>query len=204
MIEWEAFDGTQVISDLEWVTVNDERIMLATASDAGRLQLTAQFTALRAAEAMMTSLVTPLQSAITYGDHWVRYYRNPDGPVTIYGKVLPLAAIREVERAAGSTERELNQLMAHLHDGYERGWRHCLCFSQVVPEGETGGQHVAMLTRISGELFRQARRNGWPPRLPGPAASPTADPAAGSPPREGTGRMGVPGREDPAGSGPGG
>jgi len=43
----------------------------------------------------------------------------------------------------------------------DRGYRWCMCFTPVCPQGEGGHVHVSRLTEITSSAFEEARHSGW-------------------------------------------
>lgn len=121
------------------------------ASDANGLDtIDAVIDALRAEDAEMRAQARADQNAVTWGDHFVRYYDD----LTIYGEIPTLHwwQVNEPEDfrrwdQPGST--------------YSAGYRFARHYSTTTPAGEPGYTHVASMTPIDADEFDYARARGW-------------------------------------------
>lgn len=96
------------------------------------------------------------QAAVTYGDHWCRFYEG----LTIYGRVSPREELNQQSRDNGVSEDEItyeDEDLAARHPETVFG----LCYSTIEPTGEWGFTHRSVLWPISVELFDAARGAGW-------------------------------------------
>ena len=107
-------------------------------------------------QARALAALTPEQQAITWGDHWIRFWREPgwsgQAPgIVIYGSVQPLEVLREHE------EPETVERLIELHPRFVFS----NCFSVVEPGGEYGDVNRWEIWPISKEHFDLAARCGW-------------------------------------------
>lgn len=115
----------------------------------------AYFAQMRAEEEAANANVHPDQAALTWGDHFVRFYEmGPEGILAIFGAIYTASDYERSEGAQGLAEAE--ERMA-------RGYRFARCYSVIEPEGELGDTHVVTVWPITPEQFAQAKAAGWDP-----------------------------------------
>lgn len=105
------------------------------------------------------TIVTPEQSSLGIGDHFVRIMHG----MAIYGEVLdPAKPYHEGELTVDDLEDLAMEAEVYDADGMKE-YRFTRCFSQVCPDGEMGDTHVGtVLSRITPEQFEMAKAHGWP------------------------------------------
>lgn len=105
------------------------------------------------------------QKAITYGDHWIRFWDIPSRTL-IFGKVMTVEEFAESERTASTkddpvTPSELEYELGELRQRHGRGFMFGYCWSTIEPRGELGDTHQANMWPISQELFEAAQAAEW-------------------------------------------
>lgn len=124
------------------------------------------FEALQAGERHANANLAPEQAALTYGQHWVRFYDIPD-KILIFSKVDTVEEFAEAERQAAiraeepMTVGELAYAINALRERHERGYLYGTCYSKITPEGELGDTHRGHVWPISPGLFNLARAARW-------------------------------------------
>lgn len=103
------------------------------------------------------------QRAVTYGDHWVRFWTPP---IVIYGYVQTLDEIEAAERACATPEEplmagEIEHLMRRTHELHDDGYMRGIAYSTIEPDGEYGDTHRANLWPIDRATFNAARAARW-------------------------------------------
>lgn len=107
---------------------------------------------------------TPKQSAITYGDYWMRFWDTGYGEtLLIFGHITPFEEMMQTERDLGADDEELAYERDMMKTSYERGFRFGRAFSVVEPDGELGETHVSDMIPLSKEEFDEARLLRWIP-----------------------------------------
>jgi hypothetical protein len=99
------------------------------------------------------------QKAVTYGDYWVRFYKE----FTIFGRVMPLDEYMASEVSLGAPPEEAEYTAAHVQRAHDEGMMWGMAYSVLEPEGELGNTHRANLWPIEERVFNAARDAEWDP-----------------------------------------
>jgi hypothetical protein len=100
---------------------------------------------------------TPEQTAITYGDYWMRAWED----ILIFGYIYTKEEFRAAEVELGASEEELEWERKVYDNSYNNGFRFGRAYSVLEPNGELGDTHVSDMTKITKEEFESARSLGW-------------------------------------------
>jgi hypothetical protein len=72
-------------------------------------------------------------------------------------------AVPETLEAQADLEDKIEQGIARIRRGWERGWRYCAAYSRNYPQAELDDQHVAYMHPITAGEFAVAGALDWPP-----------------------------------------
>lgn len=110
------------------------------------------FEDMRRNEEAANAATHPCQTAITYGDYWMRPYQEGDDFILIFGRVHTIEELLQVED---------DETMPGIYERYKRGYRFGMAWSQWEPRGEFGDTHVSQMIPISKELFEIGQDRDW-------------------------------------------
>lgn len=96
-----------------------------------------------------------VQSAITFGDFWVRFV-DVANKVIEYGMVATPEEVYAAEVEAGATKAEANQAVEQTQAALRNGYMYGIAFSPLNRDGEWGHTHKAHVWPIDESLFHQA------------------------------------------------
>lgn len=105
----------------------------------------------------------PSQSALTFGDYWVRFVDLDQSPPLVeFGYVHGRQQVIDLEVAAGASAAEGEEALEEterglLHDGLMYG----IAYSVLNKDGEHGYTHKAHAWPIEHRLFVMAREVDW-------------------------------------------
>jgi len=102
----------------------------------------------------------PAQSALTYGDHWLRIADRKDNLVE-FGYVLTHEEIVKSETDAGTSMYETAQVIGYVDLALEQGFLYGIARSRDNPEGEYGSTHKAHVWPIEPRLYEAAGTFGY-------------------------------------------
>lgn len=81
----------------------------------------------------------------------------------LWGDCPEYRDVLESDRMLGAQLPQLAGLRRRLEDAARRGWLYGRWYSMIVPEGEWGAVHRALIVSlVSSDTFIDARFNGWP------------------------------------------
>lgn len=112
-------------------------------------------------EKALMGTATPEQVAIGWGDYFARLLLEMGQPLVIFGRVMPQDEVEAGERMAGAEDDEVEYVMAGIVGAHERGFRFGMHWSVVVPQGELGSTHCALLVPISEREYQAAHACDW-------------------------------------------
>lgn len=111
-------------------------------------------------ERVANTKIDDTQRAITYGQHWVRFYDIP-GRILIFGRVMPLAEIEANETRLGAEPAEVHAVLESTKDMHERGYVWGYAYSVIEVAGELGNTHRSEIVPCPEEVFNEAKAVGW-------------------------------------------
>lgn len=100
------------------------------------------------------------QRAITYGNHWVQFAFTDHIEVE-FGRVHTLDEIRAGEKAAGASDREVEDSIALTEAQMMDNLLYGTAYIVWQPEGELGYAHKAAVWPIEERLFNAAKAVDW-------------------------------------------
>lgn len=113
-------------------------------------------------DAELQSILSALdeQWRIGWGSYVVRVMEE----LWIFGRIFSHERhVAESLKPDGSVDEEGLYELRQLEESYDRGYRYGKYYSEVVPDGEYGSAHVAVLWEITETDFEEARALGWVP-----------------------------------------
>lgn len=100
------------------------------------------------------------QKALTYGDHWVRFY-DVGARILDFGRVATEAEISTLEMEAGTDPDEIATELARVQARQDAGYLYGKAHSILNVEGEWGSTHRANVWPIEERLFTAAQTVDW-------------------------------------------
>ena len=103
------------------------------------------------------SRATDEQNAITYGDYWVRLWKD----LFIFGYIMTEDELYSGSAYDNASEEEIAYEKEQAKRTYADGFRFGQAYSIVVPDGELGDTHVSTMQRITKNQFEAAKLCDW-------------------------------------------
>lgn len=112
------------------------------------------------AQADADSAMHQNQRALTFGDHWVRFYDLANGLIE-FGRIATLQEVADHAIDNGATAEEAAEEVDDAEARERVGYMTGQAFSKLSVNGEWGHTHKSVVWPIESALFHQAAECEW-------------------------------------------